>query len=175
MLSEQHRRCLEWIALLGLPLLPAMYQVRLIWDSKTNGMDFLPLLVESLTAYSIWLGTELALLGRVPGFRPGMARGWAIAFYGLPLLPALYYVRPKLDTTTNGQDFFGVLGWFFFYYFGWLGVEYALLWSISRLTETGMIFSAHDEAQQYSDDEQQIIVPHSDQPPRGGWSEWRRR
>ena len=112
MLSEQHRRCLKSIALYGLPLLPTLYRVsRLL--AETNDVKLFYLLWRGLATYSIWLGAEFALLGRIPGFSRGMARGWAIAFYGLPMLPALYYVWPKLDTTANGQDFFGFLGWFF--------------------------------------------------------------
>ena len=112
MLSEQHRYYLKSIALYGLPLLPALYRVSWL-IAETNDVKLFNILWRGLITYSIWLGAEFALLGRIPGFSPKMARGWAIAFYGLPLLPALYYVWPKLGTTTNGQDFFGFLGWFF--------------------------------------------------------------
>ena len=174
MLGEQHRHYLKSIALYGLPLPPTLYWLSL-WIAKTNDVELFDLLWRGTITYLLWLDAEFALLGRIPGFSPGAARGWAIAFYGLPMLPALYFAWSDLDITTNGQDFFGFLGWFFFLYFPCLGLEFLLLKVISGFTKTGMIFSAHDEAQQRFEDEQQIIVPHSARPPRGGWSEWRRR
>ena len=174
MLGEQHRYYLKSIAIYGLPLLPVLYYVWPDWDTITNGLELLSFLREILVFYIIWLGTEFALLGRIPGFKTGMARSWSIAFYGLPLLPVLYFMWPALDTITNRQEFFTFLGGFFFSYSISLGLGFAVLRTIFSFKKTEMIDSAYAGAQQRSD-EQQIIVPQSARPPRGGWSEWRRR
>ena len=99
----------------------------------------------------------------------------SIAFYGLPLLPALYYMWRVWDAITGLQDFFVSLGAVFIIYCIYLGTASFFLDWIHIREAAEMIHSAHEEAQQRSEDEQRIIVPHSARPPRGGWSRWRRR
>ena len=99
----------------------------------------------------------------------------SIALYGLPLLPALYYMWPGWDAITDLQDFFVFLGAVFIAYLICLLTVFAAQARGRIYKAADVLISAHEEAQQRSEDEQRIIVPHSARPPRGGWSRRRRR
>ena len=192
MFSKKYR-FVESIALFGLPLPVALYYTRPALDAITVRQDFLVLLRGFFNSYLMGLGGTLALLLMIRGFVatqrvrdaydgigppdalwPPRA-GWYIAFFSFPLLPALFFTWPELGAVTGLQDVFVFLGRFFRTYIRWTGAPFVLLWIIRGLKATEMVRAAHADTRQRFEDEQQIIVPQSARPPRGGWSEWRRR
>ena len=193
MLSEQHRYYLKSIALFGLPLPGAMYYARPALDTITGRQDLLVFLRGFFNSYFMCMGVALVLLLMIRGYAvtrrvrdaydgivPPDALwpprvGWYIALLIFPLLPALYFTRPALGAITGLQDVFVFLIRFFLTYLRWAGPSIALIWMIRGWKATEPPLAAHADVQQYSHDEQQIIVPHSARPPRGGWSEWGRR
>lgn len=192
MFSKKYR-FVESIALFSLPLPVALYYyARPALDTITGRQDFLVFLRGFFNFYLMGLGGTLALLLMIRGFvatqrisdaydgiRPPDAMwpprvGLYMAFLTLPLLPALYFTWPELGAVTGLQDVFVFLWRFFRTYISWLWAPLTLIWIIRGLKATEMMRAAYADVRQRSD-EQQIIVPHSARPPRGGWSEWRRR